>query len=360
MLLNKREDGIISELSKLYKKYGYTRYKPGCFEEYSIYQENKDFLLGKNVITFSDLDGKLLAMRPDVTLSLVRHNEINGESTEKFFYNEKVYRQVTGGKKFKEISQTGVEVLGCIDSAVETELTLLICKTLNALSDRYVVDISHMGFIEGLLSEVDGKKCELTQFVKTKNLHDFYELAESENYSEEIIQAFKSAINICGSPSKALCEMEKVILNDLMQNAVNQMKALCRMVEKYGFGDKINVNLSTFSNADYYNGLIYNGYIDGIPHCVLTGGRYDNLLKKFNKSGGAIGFALYLGEIERFLIKDEKKVDCLIVYDNSTQSEALDMSQKLIAKGKSVRISVDVPAGLACTEIIKLSDGGIK
>ena len=138
---NKREEIIISQLSALYAQYGYKRYKPGCFEEYALYQENKDFLIGKNVITFSDLNGKLMAMRPDVTLSLIRHSDISDKSTDKFFYNEKVYRQSAGGRNYKEISQTGVEVVGAVDGAVVCELTILICKTLAAVSDNNILDI---------------------------------------------------------------------------------------------------------------------------------------------------------------------------------------------------------------------------
>ena len=108
----KREENITNQLILLYENRGYTRYKPSCFEEYSLYQENKDFLIGKNVITFSSLGGKLMAMRPDVTLSLIRHTDTPSGTAEKYFYNEKVYRQAAGSGDFKEISQIGVEIIG--------------------------------------------------------------------------------------------------------------------------------------------------------------------------------------------------------------------------------------------------------
>ena len=44
----------------------------GRFEEYGLYQENRRFLTSDQVITFTDLDGRLLALKPDVTLSIAK------------------------------------------------------------------------------------------------------------------------------------------------------------------------------------------------------------------------------------------------------------------------------------------------
>ncbi len=354
-ICDKREESIISQLSALYRQYGYRRYKPSCFEEYSLYQENKDFLIGKNVITFSDLNGKLMAMRPDVTLSLIRHNDISDKITEKFFYNEKVYRQSAGGRNYKEISQTGVEVVGAIDGAVVGELTILICKTLAAVSENYIIDISHMGFTEGLLNEFPSHRDLLSEYLRTKNLHDFYSLAERERYSEKLIKAFETAVNVGGTPKNALEFAKSAVLNGTMSDAISELCALFELLNEFGYAEKINLNFSATANADYYNGVIFNGYVENIPHCVLSGGRYDKLIEKFSKCGGAIGFALYLGEIERYLTKDSDSVDYLVVYDFKTQIQALIVAEKLLSGGASVRTSVEIPAGLAFKELIDLT-----
>lgn len=354
---DRREEEILSRLSALYKARGFKRYKPACFEEYSLYQENKDFLIGKNVIAFSDLSGKLMAMRPDVTLSLIRHNDVAEGYTDKFFYNEKVYRQASDRKDFKEISQIGAEVVGAIDGAVGTELTILICETLASVSENYLLDLSEMGFTEGLLSEFPAHSQTVACYLKNKNLHDFYRLAEREKFSEALVNAFKVAVTCGGKPSNALAEAESVCLNGAMKNAVDELKNLTATLNEFGYGEKINVNFSAVSNADYYNGVIFNGYLEGVPHCVLSGGRYDKLLGKFGKKGGAIGFALYLGEIERYLAKDGDGVDYLVIYDGLTESKALSLAQEKIKQGESVRISQVRPVGLNFKNLIDLTEG---
>ncbi len=353
----KREESITGELISLYENRGYTRYKPGCFEEYSLYQENKDFLIGKNVITFSSLGGKLMAMRPDVTLSLIRHTEAPSHSAEKYFYNEKVYRQAAGSNEFKEINQTGVEIIGAIDKVCEVELTTLICDTLSAISESYILDISHMGFTEGLLSAFGGCEQELSDYLKRKDLHDFYALAKREGFADNLIKAFEVAVQINGKVENALQMAKSIILNESMQTAVEELTSICETLKRLGYGDKINVNFSIANNADYYNGIIFNGYIDGVPHRVLSGGRYDKLLEKFGKKSGAIGFALYLGEIERYFKSRQSSVDFLVIYSEATQDMALDKAFGIIKDGKTVRLARAIPSNLNYKQVIDLSLG---
>lgn len=357
-ICGKKEEEIISRLSELYRQYGYKRYKPGCFEEYTLYQENKDFLIGKNVITFSDLNGKLMAMRPDITLSLIRHCDISDSATDKYFYNEKVYRQSSGGRNYKEISQTGVEVVGAIDGAVVCELTVLICKTLKSISENYIIDISHMGFIEGILDEFPNNREIISEYLKSKNLHDFYSLAAKEGYSEKLVRAFETTVKADGSAKNALEFAKNAILNSTMCDTINELKSVYEVLSGLGYADKININFSATANADYYNGIIFNGYVEGVPRCVLTGGRYDKLIDKFNKRGGAIGFALYLGELERYLANDGESVDYLVIYDLKTQVEALNCANKLLSEGASVRTSVSIPDGLEYEKLIDLTFKG--
>ncbi|MGN0806012.1 MAG: ATP phosphoribosyltransferase regulatory subunit, partial [Candidatus Coproplasma sp.] len=337
--------------------YGYKLYKPSCFEEYSLYQENKDFLIGKNVITFSDLSGRLMAMRPDVTLSLIKHSDLKEGMIEKYYYNEKVYRQSAGGKEFKEISQVGAEIIGEVDGASVCEAAILMCETLSSISNEYVLDVSHMGFTEGLLSEFDEGRQEVEECLKSKNLHDFLKLSEKYGYSQRLVGAFKIASESEGDPEIALKKAEGAVLNGQMESALKSLKTLCDRLISFGYGDKIKVDFSVSNNADYYNGEVFNGYINGIYHRMLSGGRYDKLIDKFGKKGGAVGFALYLGELDRYFSKEREEVDCLIIYAKGCEYLALKKANEMIKAGYSVRISNCEDCSIRYKNLIRLSDG---
>ena len=111
----RRAEAATLRLRGLYESYGYRKYRMGRFEEYSLYVANKSFLLGENVPTFTDLDGRLMALKPDVTLSIIKNTREGEASPRKVYYNETVYRYGKGDDAFQEIIQNGMECIGDLD-----------------------------------------------------------------------------------------------------------------------------------------------------------------------------------------------------------------------------------------------------
>ena len=105
----KGEEKVLMQLRSLYASYGYRTYKMSRFEEYDLYAGNKDFLVSGNVITFTDTDGKLLALKPDVTLSIVKSIRESKGLVSRVCYDENVYRVSDRSGTFREIMQAGVE-----------------------------------------------------------------------------------------------------------------------------------------------------------------------------------------------------------------------------------------------------------
>ena len=86
-----RNERYVYALRELYFRYGFTPYRMSKFEEYDLYARNKDFLVSDNVITFTDTDGKLMALKPDVTLSIIKNSKDEPDVIRKVSYNENVY-----------------------------------------------------------------------------------------------------------------------------------------------------------------------------------------------------------------------------------------------------------------------------
>ena len=140
-MILKGEERVAFALRSLYKKYGYLPYKMSKFEAYDLYVENKEFLVGDGVITFNDTNGKLLALKPDVTLSIIK-NDIDSGEKRKVYYNENVYRISGKTKQFKELMQIGLECIGDIGIYDVYETLYLAAESLATVSENFVLDIS--------------------------------------------------------------------------------------------------------------------------------------------------------------------------------------------------------------------------
>lgn len=150
----KPQERISLQLRLLYEQAGYRKYRMGRFEEYGLYQENRRFLSSEQVITFTDLDGRLLALKPDVTLSIAKNaNPAPGEC-QRFYYAESVYRPSQESRTFQEISQMGVECIGAVDEAACAQVVALAMESLRGTERSFVLKLGHMGFVMGLFDAV--------------------------------------------------------------------------------------------------------------------------------------------------------------------------------------------------------------
>ena len=139
----RKEEKAIFDLRELYETHGYKKYKMSKFEEYDLYADNRSFLAEGNIITFNDTHGKLLALKPDVTLSIVK-NAASGERI-KEYYNENVYRAIDG--EYREIMQVGLECIGEADLYSTCEVIMLAKKSLECISKDYILDLSNAAFV---------------------------------------------------------------------------------------------------------------------------------------------------------------------------------------------------------------------
>ena len=331
------DEKAIYDLRGLYLQHGYKHYKVGKFEEYDLYAGNKSFLKSDSILTFTDTDGKLMALKPDVTLSIIK-NVSDDSSAHKFFYNENVYRTSASFGGFREIMQTGLECIGKIDTYSICEVLMLADESLRIIANRSILAISHMGFVTGLLEECKlshAQQNEALEYISSKNTHALKTMAEKLRMYKELSEALVCAARFYGSLSDALGIMKNYCFNEKMTAAYNELVGICEAMKDR----ELYADFSIVSDMDYYNGIVFKGYIDGIPESILSGGQYDSLVHKMGKELGAVGFAVYLDLLERFYGgSDGYDADVLLIYgEENSPAEVFEAVSKLTKDTSSVK-----------------------
>lgn len=353
---NLRADERISiELREMYQQYGYLPYKVNQFEEYDLYMRNKRFLLSENVIAFSDMDGKLMAMKPDVTLSIIKNTGDSGE-TKKVSYAERVYRVPRGAKGFKEIMQTGLEVIGQVDAYAMGEVLMLAARSLERISADYALDIADLGIVSGILSETgldDAGRAQLLSLIRDKNLHGLKAQCDALGLAEATKRQLCSLVTVYGSFEKTLPVYEQMDLPAACKGALKDLRALLEMTAAAGVKN-INLDFSVVSDMNYYNGLVFAGFVCGVPQSVLSGGRYDYLMRRMGRKSQAMGFAVYLDQLERLLgSRREYDVDLLICYgEEAKPAQVLLAAQQAEQRGLSVRVQRAGETAIRAREVL--------
>ena len=357
----RQEERALSRLRALYRRYGYSQFKMSKFEEYDLYVRNKSFLLSDHVITFTDTDGKLMALKPDVTLSIVKNSKDKPDGLSKVYYNENVYRVPKGEKSFREIMQTGLECIGNIDTYCIAEVLILAAKSLAVLSSDYVLDISHLGAVSKLIDRLcvsDTARQQIMQCIGEKNPHGIDSICLGEGIDLGKTASLKKLMTADGD-----CDGMLALLNEA--DCKEEAKALGCILSavRLVLGDAhIRLDLSVVNDMNYYNGIAFSGFIDGIPTSILSGGQYDTLMRKMGKQSGAIGFAVYLDLIDRLYDGSEDyDADVVIVYEGQTDAAIIcNQVDGLTAEGDRVIVRRTVPTGMRYKKLIKIVDGEVK
>ena len=287
-------------LRALYEAAGCRKYHMGRFEEYGLYQANRSFLSSEQVITFTDLDGRLLALKPDVTLSIAKTAQPTPGETLCYYYHENVYRPSAESHTFKEISQMGLEMLGAVGEAQVQQAVCLAARSLDALGADWVLEVSHMGYLFGLFDALgvpDAARAKLLEKLREKNAHELRAAAGAAGLADAAADILCSVLSLCGSYADTLAKAAALCRNDAMRAAVAELEALAVPLEKAG--GVIRLDMTLAGEMEYYNGLVFQGYLKALPRPLLKGGRYDLLMQKFTPGAGAIGFAVYLDELDR-------------------------------------------------------------
>ena len=299
MLINteklQKDEQVYLEMQQQFEKAGYSLYKMRRFEEYSLYLENKNFLNGENVITFNDMHGKLMALKPDVTLSIVKNAR---DEDEKVYYRESVYRFDSTTSSFKEINQLGLEFIGDIKIEDAEQICYLAAECLSTIDKKSILALSHMGIITGIIKAMNikmDKQDEALKAIKAKNYEALAEIGKKAD--EDVLNKVKALFDAPTDFEDAIKVLKNMNLNEDIDIAVSELEKIYKTARKGGRGDGVKLDFTIINDIAYYNGVIFQGFVSKVPRAILSGGRYDKLLEKFNKQKGAMGFAVSLSDL---------------------------------------------------------------
>lgn len=362
----RNDEKAVYRLRELFGNYGYRRFKTGKFEEYELYAENKDFLGEDGILTFTDARGKLMALKPDVTLSIAKMAEPLPGEVQKFCYDDEVYRLSGEYGDFREITQTGIECIGDIGSYDVCEVILLAVRSLALIDENYVMDLSHMGIVRALASLLNlPKEAErkVLQCIGEKNFHGAAEICRKQGVPEKMIRRLRKLITTYGPIDEVVGELDQLAVNNTMRRAVGELKVLVSALKAQKLEKNVRFDFSAVNDMDYYNGVTFQGFIKGIARPILAGGRYDNLMEVMGKeSAGAIGFSISMDSLEE-LNRVRRDIDVDVVILDQPWEDLNQLNQVVrdyTDRGLSVSVQKRVPKKLRYRELVRIENGEVK
>ena len=170
------------------------------------------------------------------------------------------------------------------------------------------------------------------------------------------------AAGLCGEFAQTLKSARQLALSAGMTQALDELEAVYGLLFQKDCAGQMILDFSLVNDIDYYDGLIFQGFVEGVPRVLLTGGSYGKLLRKFGRDLDAVGFAVYLNELDHlFRARGGADVDTLILYGPADGLDAvLSQAEALRAQGLRVRTEKHRPEGIRASKIYRFSADGLK
>lgn len=377
---------ITSCLHSAFANSGFHQVVTPGFEFYDVFSTAEMYYPQETMYKSIDNKGRVLVARPDSTIPIARlvcSRLKDYPMPLKLYYEQKVFRNNPGLRgRSNEMLQMGVEVIGDDSFESDVELLALSVKALSLCGFGDVrIELGHVGIFKLLMERLNvdpDVKSAIHQFISAKNYAalssklDKCEKDQTTTILRELpklfggTEVFKKAKILFDGYDEKLIEM------------LEYLKAIYASLTDLGLEESVIIDFGLVNQADYYSSLVFKGYTSRAREPVLSGGRYDNLLKDFGCDLPATGFAVNVDQIaagvlshnERDRSQDANRKLRIALTKGRLEKSAIELFEKmgfdcshLNEKGRKLLITIpdqniDVVFGKAA-DVITYVDHGV-
>lgn len=333
-------DEAVSRLTAMFRARGYRQVITPAIEFYDVFDASGSYLPQENMYKLTDNHGRLMVIRPDCTIPIARLAATRLTAMampQRLYYSQNVYRMGHDlrGKR-DEIFQTGVELIGSNSLRSDLEILELAASGLSGLNgDSFRLEICHIGYFKALMDSLDTDdvtKEEIRKSVEQKNYAALNDLLEQFG-SSRAAAALKYLPRLFGG-EEVFEKAYRLFGENGAKESLDYLKSIYENLYQLGLENRVLIDLGLVNQAEYYTGIIFRGYLDGIGEPVLSGGRYDNLISDFGASLSATGFAVTVDLVTEAIGQRGQKVpDVLVFADENRLPQSIHYIKSLIQDG---------------------------
>lgn len=296
----KKRNKIIKGITDIFKRWGYSEISTPTIEYYDTFNHNTQSLKEEEMYKFFDNNGRILVLRPDMTVPVARMINTKLKDMElplKLFYTANVFRahKSLDGKR-DEYLDCGVELIGKDGEQIDLEILVTSLEVLKSLDtkEEFKLEIGNVNILKSALDEMklcDEDKKNIIELINRKSLINLKEYLEKMDINNKY-KCFLSQLPWLFGGYEMITKAKEIAFNKEIESNILYLEKIFLNLKELGYEKYISVDMSMVPRVNYYSGIIFKGYLNGIGSTVLRGGRYNGLFENFGRGSSAIGFSI--------------------------------------------------------------------
>ena len=323
---------------EVFARHGYHVVQPPMFEYYDVC--DAAVTKAENMFKFFDNNGRMLALRPDLTTSVARIAATKplGELPYRIAYSGSAFRndETFSNDRRREFSQAGIELIGNGGTDADAEVIEIAIETLLKFGVKdFQIDMGHADYYKGL-AEIAGLdpivSDKLRANINDKDFVAIEGILDGIDIDEKLKEVFMELPKMFGGIETAVAAAKNPIIGEKSRAALENLISVYEILKGKGLDKYISTDLGMVPNLDYYTGIIVKGFAKGVAFPICSGGRYDNLTEKFGKALPATGIAIGIERVMTALSDIRERND-------ENVSEYITVA---LAKGRLAELSINI------------------
>jgi len=330
-------------------RWGYREVVTPTIEYFDTLVRGEGTEAGDRLFKLVDRGGELLALRPEMTTSVARliTTHLRGRPLPlRVVYAGQVFRgSETGSGRLREFPQVGCELIGAATLEADAEIVALAADALEASGiPECSISLGHVGFLRGMLGGLalpDEGAREVRALLYRKDFVGLRGILERHGVPPARADAL-AQLPILSGPD-AIQEARRLAATPESRQVLRALEDLTGILDAYGVGGVVRVDLSIIRDFDYYTGIVFEGHTAALGFPLLGGGRYDRLLEGFGAAHPATGFAIRLDRVLAASTppgEPAEAADVAVAFLEGSRAEALRLASALRARDLSVTVEI--------------------
>ncbi len=304
--------GVEDTIMAVFDGWSYEEITTPCVDYLALFERGVGYKQAQSAFRFTDSDGRMLALRPDVTSSVARAAAtLFAEQPRplRFCYASPVFRQRQSSHSEwrRESKQLGCELIGAAGNCAEMEMLSVAMEILVALNlgQHYRITVNSVEIFNGICEHLaldDAQRERMRHLVDTRDAAELQKFLSHFDTDETERAAFSRLTQLCGK-GEILEAARRIITNPRSLAALADLESLWRIIQALGLADYCDIDLGDVFGLDYYTGLTFKIYLAGAGARIGSGGRYDHLAANFGRAEPSVGFVLDLDALTGVLMR---------------------------------------------------------
>lgn len=291
-------------VSDVFTAWGYSPVETPVVEEHETLVVGVGSSAERGTFRLFDLDGSLLALRPEMTVPIARvaaSRLADEPGPHRVRYVAPVFREYASLRgQSRQFTQAGVEFVGARGAAADAEVIALAVEALAASGlESFGISIGTVEVLRDLIASAGMSAewgCSVIAAAHERNLVALDTLAAYGDVPADVAAALVASPRIRGG-KEAFEECGALLAACGCADTLANLRETYRILEELGYGEHVTVDFGIMRSFDYYTGFVLEAYAPGLGLPLGGGGRYDGLLAAFGAPAPAAGFALGLERV---------------------------------------------------------------